>query len=198
MSSFFRNVGIKNAFFFSGLLLILFGCKTVAVDEVPPISISQGLTKSEQKLAILLAVNPVEPGETEQALKNHEKITDSALKAIFGKRYKSINQSRENYWFVEDIRENSILVGYDNDKHYLRIEYLLSDGNIYQRIDGSRNLDQNGDQIHKAAKVWMGEMESKIRKSAGQVALLKPHKKTLESSSSLELSDDNGQISGHF
>jgi hypothetical protein len=95
-------------------------------------------------------------------------LTDQALKAMFPWTYRT--QSRRGSWFVEDLRTNSVVAGFDNGKHYLRVEYFIGSGVIAPRIDGSRNLKQDPDSIHEAALQWMGQLESHIRANLGIVS----------------------------
>ena len=99
-----------------------------------------------------------------------EKITDNALRAAFGFAYRKVSQGD---WFVEEVREHSVLVGYQNRDHYLRVEYVIESSRVIQRIDGSRNLEQSRNSIHKAVFDWLGIMESKIRQSMGIISSLK-------------------------
>jgi hypothetical protein len=143
-------------------------CHTMNINSALPITIPVGLGVQDVKLAILSAVYPEKaPHEWTP----WEKMTDNALRAAFGFGYAKANRSER--WFVEEVRANSITVGFDSGNHYFRVEYLIEGNELIQKIDGSRNLDQSGNSIHRAVFEWLGEMESRIRESMGVVSALK-------------------------
>jgi len=147
------------------LILFVIGCKSVDINSASPIMVPSGLSLQDVKVAILNAVNPK---ENPIKLTPYQQITDSALKAHYGFLYKSINTKRR--WFLEDIRKDSLLVGYDNGNYYFRVEYKIGKSQIIQRIDGSRNLDQTETTIHKGVFQKLGQMEVNIRKELGMIA----------------------------
>lgn len=144
--------------------VMLFGCRTVSIQSAKDIRIPGGLDKQAVKLAIISAVYPNNGAREWTPM---EKMTDEALNSVLW-FYKQ--QGDNGKWFVEELRENSVVVGYDNGKHYFRVEYIVTDSVIQQRIDGSRNLSQTSRTIHKAVFEWLGQMESKIRESMGMLS----------------------------
>lgn len=150
----------------------LAACSTVNINSAQPISIPQNLNKQEVKLAILSAVYPEKtPREWTPA----EQMADSALTAYFGYAYSS---NSKGHWYVEEIRSDSVLIGFDNRGYYFRVEYIIESSQIIQRIDGSRGLKQTEDSIHKSVFKWLGGLESKTRRSMGQVSAMKAASKT--------------------
>lgn len=154
-----------------GLLAVfafaLQACTSMDIDSAPPISIPQNLTKQEVKLAILSAVYPEKaPREWTPA----EQIADSALNALLGYSY---GRSSRGHWFVEEIRENSVLIGFENRGYYFRTEYIIESAQIIQKIDGSRGLEQTKNSIHKSVFRWLGALESKTRASMGNLSAMK-------------------------
>ena len=153
--------------FLIALVLILQACTTTNINSAQPISIPQNLTKQEVKLAILAAVYPEKaPREWTPA----EQMADRALSAYFGYAY---SRNSKGHWFVEEVRPNSVLIGFENRAHYFRTEYIIENAQIIQRIDGSRNLKQSGNSIHKAVFKWLGGLESKTRASMGNISAMK-------------------------
>ena len=143
-------------------------CSTPSINSAQPISIPSGLTAQDVKLAILYAIYPV---KTPTEWTHIEQMTDSALKAAFPFSYGKVERSET--WFLEEIRTSSVLVGFDDGDHYLRVEYVIDGGRILQKIDGSRNLGQTGETIKKDAFEFLGAMESKIRQSMGILSAMK-------------------------
>jgi hypothetical protein len=143
-------------------------CSTPSINSAQPISIPSGLKVQDVKLAILYAIYPV---KTPTEWTPIEQMTDNALKAAFPFSYGKVERS-EN-WFLEEIRNNSVLVGFDDGDHYLRVEYVIDAGRIVQKIDGIRNLGQTSETIKKDAFEYLGTMESKIRQSMGILSAMK-------------------------
>jgi len=145
------------------------GCTSADINSAPSISVPSGLTTQDVKLAILLSIDPAKaPPE----MNVDQQMTDNALRAFFGYAY-SKHADRRGQWFLEEIRERSVLVGFDNRKHYFRAEFIIGDHAITQRIDGSRNLDQTSTKIHRATFDWLGMFETKIRQNMGTISALK-------------------------
>lgn len=149
------------------LAFILQACTTTNINSAHPIPIPQNLNKQDAKLAILLAVYPEKaPREWTPA----EQMADSALTAYFGYAY---SRNSKGHWFVEEVRPNSILVGFENRGYYFRVEYIIETSQIVQKIDGSRGLKQSNKSIHKAVFKWLGDLESKTRASMGSISAMK-------------------------
>ena len=163
-----KETGFKNSFgmkvhllaFVALIFVTISGCRSSSLNNTSDIPIPEGLSHQDAKLAIVLpnATNFMTAGET---------ITDNALRAVLGFRYTSA--SRRNPWFIEDIRADSVVVGYDNGKHYFQTEYQVKAGVIHPRILNSRNLEKPGGRIHSNVFVWLGGLESDIRKAMGQI-----------------------------
>jgi hypothetical protein len=155
----------------TGLLFamaLMASCSTPSINSAQPISVPSALTTQDVKLAILYAIYPV---KTPTEWTHIEQMADNALKAAFPFSYGRVERS-EN-WFLEEIRGSSVLVGYDDGDHYLRVEYVIAGDKIFQKIDGSRNLGQTGETIKKDAFEFLGAMESKIRQSMGILSAMK-------------------------
>ena len=152
----------------SAAVLLVAACSTPNINSAQPIPIPSALTTQDVKLAIIYALYP---SKTPTEWTHVEEMTDSALKAAFPFTYSKME--RRDSWFLEEIRSGSVLVGFDDGDHYMRVEYVIAEGRIKQRIDGSRNLKQSGDSIDKDAFEYLGSMESKIRQSMGILSAIK-------------------------
>ena len=149
------------------LALFLQACTTTDINSAQPISIPKNLTKQDVKLAILAAVYPEKaPREWTPA----EQMADNALNAYFGYAY---SRNSKGHWFVEEVKPNSVLIGFENRGYYFRTEYIIENYQIIQKIDGSRGLKQSDNSIHKAVFKWLGELESKTRASMGNISAMK-------------------------
>jgi hypothetical protein len=141
-------------------------CRTVDKSEIGKITIPKGLGMQDVKLAILLAASPQ---QASREWTPAERMTDNALKAAFP-FYQKVQRQRR--WFPEEITPNSVILGYDNGKHYFRIEYAIEQNEIFPKVVGSRNLSESESRIHKSAIEWIGSFESEIRRQLGRVSLL--------------------------
>jgi|GEM_PF-4629790 len=97
--------------------ILLLSCTTMDIKSAAPISVPDILSTQDIKIAILNSVNPI---HKEIKLKPFEKMTDNALKAFFGWSYQKIG--RRKRWFVESVQPKSIFVGFDDGRHYFRVE----------------------------------------------------------------------------
>ncbi len=143
-------------------------CRTTNLNSAAPILIPAGLSTQEVKLAILSAIYP---DKAPREWTPMEKMTDNALKAAFGFGYSKVNRSGQ--WFIEEVKEKSVVAGFERGKYYFRVEFIAEGNQLIQRIDGSRNLEQSNNSIHKSVFDWLGEMESKIRQSMGVISAMK-------------------------
>ncbi len=150
------------------VLSVFCGCRTVSINSAQSIPVPAGLSSQDVKLAILSAVYPE---QAPQKMTVAEKMTDNALKAAFPFGYSKVNRSGR--WFVEELKSGSVMVGYTEDEYYLRVEYLIEDSKIVPRIDGSRNLKQTEQSIHKTVFEWLGDLDVQIRQNMGRVSALK-------------------------
>lgn len=155
------------------LLLIsvasLIAACTTTIAKVEPIPVPAGLTLQQVELAIISgALSAPVPRE----LTNAQAITDSALKAGFGNRYRSPG-SRTGKWFIES-REPSkqlVYVGYQLKNHYLRVAVTYDRTKVGLEIAGSENLRQEGDSIHKNANNWVSDLKARIRQTLGEMQM---------------------------
>lgn len=75
---------------------------------------------------------------------------------------------RDERWFIESIDQSSVLYGYKDDDCYLRIRLTIRGREIVPTVDGSKNLDQHGDKIHKTALEWADSLCINVRAALGE------------------------------
>lgn len=159
------------------------------IDSAKPISVPSGLNKQQVKYAIASAVYPDNPAPE---LTSSEKMTDSALKALFWFRYKNVDAS--NHWFIEEIKPDSVIIGFNKDNYYFNVEYLIEENQIVQRIVDSWNLRQTEKEIHPTVFRWLGELETNVKKSMGRSFLPQPDETSQDNAATeLNLSGSVGE-----
>ena len=147
---------ILGVLFIIGFLLPISACKTMDINSSQAFIVPDELTQQDAVDAI---VNSVNPEGTPSKLKQ---------KKYFGPF--SQMSSSQGFWYIEDVNNNSVIVGFDNGKHYFSTEYIVSDGKISKKILSSRNLKQSENSIHKAVFGWLGQLDSRIKQSMGYLA----------------------------
>jgi len=154
------------------VVLLTASCRQVNIKSSKPISIPDSLTTQDAKLAIF---NAVIPQSTLIKTKPYEEITDSFLSSEVKDHYPAwYREVRPGWrWFIEDIGPKSITLGFDTTKHYFRVEYIINQSEIVHRIVDSRNLNQTDTTIHRNVFTWMGNMDSWIRQSLGNIKVWK-------------------------
>jgi hypothetical protein len=161
--------GMKHRFA-SALGLVLVGslsCKTVPLSEIRSIEVPGDLSAREVEFAILAALADDPPPD---GLTPGIEITDRALKAWFGWRYKGLSE-REERWFLEGRELGSVLAGYQEDEYYVRISIDFDASQVSFRVLESRNLRHSETRIHRSVVEWITELEMEIRRSLGQLSV---------------------------
>jgi hypothetical protein len=152
---------------------ILSGCShTRPIAEPEVLNVPQGLTLPQVEVGIIAGILGAE--ETPRELTNAQAITDSALRAGFGRRYRSVaSKGGSGMWFIEsrDPKNSVVYAGFQKDTHFLRVEVKYDQKTVTTKIVGSENLDQRDGQIHKAANEWFSLLKSRIRISLGQISM---------------------------
>lgn len=158
---------IKKIGFLTMLAFSLQACSIASIHSAKPISTPKNLTKEEVKFAIYTAVYPEKtPTEWKPSDKMSDVILSSNSDKAGSKRVKQ-------HWFVEEIRPDSVVIGFRNYAYYFRTEYIIEDDQIIQRIDGSTGLKQTKNSIHKTVFKWLGGLEAKTRASMGRISAMK-------------------------
>ncbi|MEX2207671.1 MAG: hypothetical protein WEF50_15705 [Myxococcota bacterium] len=149
--------------------LLLAGCKTVPIEQRAPIAVPKGLTANDVEVAVLYDLaNQNIPAD----LTPGERIADSAMKALFLFRYQTVSD-RKPGWYPESAEQGVIYAGFEKGPFYLRVAIEYTDSAIQTRLIESRNLSQTNTRIHKAAVLWIDQLEMRIRRSLGQLAAVR-------------------------
>ena len=92
------------------------------------------------------------PPETAQASSIQTAIKQTVLK------------NTQRGWMVEASNAQEVVVGLHKRSHYLQVTYAYSfaDNKLTSKITDSRNLNQEGNQIHKAALKWKEQLDQQI------------------------------------
>lgn len=148
--------------------LVLSGCFMAELRPCAPIPVPPNLSDEDAEVVILfaLAQQPL-PKEFTQG----ERIADQALQAFLGWRYQSAQV--QGVWFPEAVEPGLITAGYTRGQFYLRVAMRIQQHGIDLRVLDSRNLNQQGTQIHEAALAWLDDLETGTRRALGQAAALR-------------------------
>lgn len=166
---------ISRSVFISAFVMasILSGCgHTRPIAEPEELNVPQGLKLPQVEVGIIAGILGAE--ETPRELTNAQAITDSALRAGFGRRYRSVaSKGGSGTWFIEsrDPKNSVVYAGFQKGSHFLRVEVKYDQERVMLKIAGSENLDQGNGQIHKAANEWFSQLKSRIRMSLGQISM---------------------------
>ena len=145
--------------------LVLIGCWMAELRPRPPIPVPPNLSDEDAEMVLLFFLsNQPLPKEFTQG----ERIADQALQAFLGFRYQSAQIQR--VWFPESVEPGLLTVGYLNGQLYLRVAVRIQQHGIDLRLVDSKNLSQQGNQIHEVALIWLDELETGIRRALGQAA----------------------------
>ena len=73
-------------------------------------------------------------------------------------------QNSKQGWMVEKSSKDEVVVGLHKRSHYLQVTYAYSfaDNKLVSKITDSSNLNQEGNQIHKAALKWKEQLDQQI------------------------------------
>jgi hypothetical protein len=149
------------------LMALSLSCRTVPVSEIRSIEVPGDLSEREVEFAILAALaDAPPPGGLSPGLE----ITDRALEAWFGWRYKALSDRQER-WFLEGREPGSVLAGYQLDEYYVRLSIDFDASQVSFRIVETRNLPHCETRVHRSVIEWITELEMEIRRSLGQVSV---------------------------
>ena len=90
------------------------------------------------------------PPETAQASSIQTAIKQTVLK------------NTQRGWMVEASNAQEVVVGLHKRSHYLQVTYSLAGNKLESKITDSKNLDQEGNQIHKSALRWKDQLDQQV------------------------------------
>ena len=71
-------------------------------------------------------------------------------------------QNTKQGWMVEKSNTHEVVAGLYKRNHYLQVTYSFAENKVESKITDSKNLNQEGNQIHKAALKWKGQLDQQI------------------------------------
>ena len=90
------------------------------------------------------------PPETAQAASINTVIKQTVLK------------NTQRGWMVEASNAQEVVVGLHKRNHYLQVTYSLTVNKLESKITASKNLNQEGNQIHKSALRWKDQLDQQV------------------------------------
>ena len=90
------------------------------------------------------------PPETAQAASINTAIKQTVLK------------NTQRGWMVEASNTQEVVVGLHKRNHYLQVTYSLTANKLESKITASKNLNQEGNQIHKSALRWKDQLDQQV------------------------------------
>ena len=90
------------------------------------------------------------PPETAQASSIQTAIKQTVLK------------NTQRGWMVEVSNAQEVVVGLHKRSHYLQVTYSLAGNKLESKITDSKNLNQEGNQIHKSALRWKEQLDQQV------------------------------------
>ena len=90
------------------------------------------------------------PPETAQASSIQTAIKQTVLK------------NTQRGWMVEVSNAQEVVVGLHKRSHYLQVTYSLAGNKLESKITDSKNLNQEGNQIHKSALRWKDQLDQQV------------------------------------
>ena len=90
------------------------------------------------------------PPETAQASSIQTAIKQTVLK------------NTQRGWMVEVSNAQEVVVGLHKRSHDLQVTYSLAGNKLESKITDSKNLDQEGNQIHKSALRWKDQLDQQV------------------------------------
>ena len=90
------------------------------------------------------------PPETAQAASINTAIKQTVLK------------NTQRGWMVEASNAQEVVVGLHKRSHYLQVTYSLAGNKLESKITDSKNLNQEGNQIHKSALRWKDQLDQQV------------------------------------
>jgi hypothetical protein len=151
------------------LLAFSLNCKTVPIEQRAPIAVPAGLNANDVEVAVLYELaNQNVPAE----LTPGERIANNAMKALFLFRYQNVSD-RKPGWYPESAEQGIVYAGFEKGPYYLRVAIEYTDSAVQTRLIESKNLSQTDRRIHKAAPIWIDQLEMRIRRALGQLAAVR-------------------------
>jgi len=147
-------------------LLLIAGCRTVAIPEPYVISLPEKMTAQQAEVAAIAGIlNSPPPKEFDPT----KTLSDEEFESLIWRDFVSVANGRS--WFLESRQGNRLHAAVDTRGLYLRALVEIHPESIRISIVESRNLSQSESRIHKRAIKWLQNLEAHIRREVGRMAL---------------------------
>jgi hypothetical protein len=151
------------------MLLVMLGCRTTWIGSGDSIAVPAGLEGEQVELAIM------------KALASRPRSNDGPdIVVDIGQFSARIDTDAfdqdpaQEGWHAESIEGDVVYAGFYRGAHYLRVAIGHDPREVRVRIVSSRNLKQSGHRIHKNAKIWVAQLEDRIRRQLSTAAFARP------------------------
>ena len=74
----------------------------------------------------------------------------------------TVLKNTQRGWMVEASNAQEVVVGLHKRSHYLQVTYSLAGNKLESKITDSKNLNQEGNQIHKSALRWKDQLDQQV------------------------------------
>ena len=74
----------------------------------------------------------------------------------------TVLKNTQRGWMVEVSNAQEVVVGLHKRSHYLQVTYSLAGNKLESKITDSKNLNQEGNQIHKSALRWKDQLDQQV------------------------------------
>jgi hypothetical protein len=170
------------------LVVLLSGCRTVAIRPERNIVAPPGLTKEQVQVAVLGAIL----NQPKDSLPVGAAIADRALQAgLMG--YRGLTADRHP-WYFEGQDGDAILSGFQMRDLYLQARCRCTATSVGITISRSEGFRQSSTRIHEDAYVYTERLVARIRRSLGEVARIALHANTAPPSFSGPPSSDERDL----
>lgn len=148
------------------MLLVAFGCRTMAIPEPYVIELPPGMTAQQSEVAVLAGIlNVPPPAEYDPATA----LSDEEFNALIWKGF--VIKASGRSWFPESRSGSTIYAAVDTRGLYLQARIEIDPHQLRIGITESRNLSQSDSRIHKRAVKWLRNLEIHIRREVNRMAV---------------------------
>lgn len=142
----------------------------MTITERPVILLPLGVDPIDARAAIVLQLgrSPFPP-----SLPPGSRVTEESLVAVTGER-PLMDGEKATGWYPESLESSVVNAAYKHGhNHYLRAGIFIDAHGVQTRIMQSQGMNQTGSSIHRAALMWLGDLEEQIRTALARVAELR-------------------------
>jgi hypothetical protein len=149
------------------LALTLAACRTVPIPPPTTIDVPPGLSLQAVEVAVMAGINN---GTAPATYDPTHELPEAEFDAMLDRDF--VKVARAGGWFPEARRGDVRYASVDTRGHHLLVGIHLGTQQLRIEIVESRDLLQSDGRIHKAVVSWIGNLESRIRRELGRMAVL--------------------------